>query len=221
MTSDFWPSVRFSLPRAHNCGRIGRARSLASEACASRSPSQRAGMSISRRISIQKMAESERRSSSCSSVQLYHLDKALDPAQLDKIIYQAGCNYATATTGRLAGASTNLDFDITGFSRYLASSKCLSVLLFWKEAEEYLNMFSQKDRAACAQKIFQRYLKRGAEFEVNLAGVSDATVEGIAAKLAKPPGQRRLRARLASAIRPCRFAGRIRSLISHCSATGR
>ena len=154
-----------------------------------------------------------------ASVQTYQLGKVLDPKQLDKIIYQAGTGYQSAS--QRVSSSQQLTFDIDGFATFLQQSLCLSVLLFWKEAEEYLNMFSQKDRAACAQKIFQRYLKRGAEFEVNLAGVNDATVEGIAAKLAKPPGQRRLRARLASAIRPCRFAGRIRSLRSHCSAAGR
>ena len=43
-----------------------------------------------------------------------------------------------------------------------------------------------KERAACAQKVFQRYLKKGAE--VNLTGVNDAVVAGIEAKLANPPG---------------------------------
>ena len=57
------------------------------------------------------------------------------------------------------------------------------MLLFWKEAEEYLNMFSQGDRAACAQRIFQRYMKRGAEFEINLSGINDATVAAIEAQL--------------------------------------
>lgn len=112
----------------------------------------------------------------------------LDPKQLDTIIYQAGVGYQTAGRRRPSIATSRLSVDIHGFAEFLAQSKCLSVLLFWKEAEGYLNMFSQKERAACAQKIFQRYLKKGAEYEVNLAGANDATVADIEAQLAAPPG---------------------------------
>ena len=121
-----------------------------------------------------------------ASVQTYQLGKVLDPKQLDKIIYQAGTGYQSAS--QRVSSSQQLTFDLDGFATFLQQSLCLSVLLFWKEAEEYLNMFSQKERAACAQKVFQRYLKKGAEYEVNLTGVNDAVVAGIEAKLANPPG---------------------------------
>ena len=107
-----------------------------------------------RRRSLQPATEEAREgpSSNSSSVLEYQADKVLDdPQQLKKIIYQPGFSYATATHGRMPAASA-LDFDITGFAQFLARSKCLSVLLFWKEAEEYLNMFSQKDRAECARR---------------------------------------------------------------------
>ena len=132
--------------------------------------------------------DDRRRSSRFGSVQQYQLEKQLDPQQLDKIIYQPGCSYSTAVAGQHATSATATEFNLSGFSQHLARSQCLSVLLFWKEAEEYLNMFSQGDRAACAQRIFQRYMRKGAEFEINLSGINDATVAGIEAKLTKPPG---------------------------------
>ena len=132
--------------------------------------------------------DDRRRSSRFGSVQQYQLEKQLDPQQLDKIIYQPGCSYSTAMAGQHATSATATEFNLSGFSQHLARSQCLSVLLFWKEAEEYLNMFSQGDRAACAQRIFQRYMRKGAEFEINLSGINDATVAGIEAKLTKPPG---------------------------------
>lgn len=127
----------------------------------------------------------------------------LDPKQLDAIIYQAGVGYQSASTSqrKTPATSSALSLDIHGFAAFLTQSKCLSVLLFWKEAEEYLNMFSQKERAACAQKIFQRYLKRGAEYEVNLSGVNDTTVAAIEAKLAAPPGSE-----IAASMRPARLS---------------
>ena len=141
-----------------------------------------------RRSSLITGVAGERRMS--ANVQQYQVDKMLDPKSLDKIIYQAGVGYTTAGSSRVttsAGADGHMDFDITGFSAFLSRSKCLSVLLFWKEAEEYLSMFSQKERAACAQKIFQRYLKKGAEYEVNLNGVNDATVDALEKQLGNPP----------------------------------
>lgn len=137
---------------------------------------------------VDQTGNDERRSSRFVSVQQYQLDKQLDPQQLNKIIYQPGCSYSTAVAGQLAASATTMEFNLSGFSQHLARSQCLSVLLFWKEAEEYLNMFSQGDRAACAQRIFQRYMRKGAEFEINLSGINDVTVAGIEAKLAKPPG---------------------------------
>jgi len=140
-----------------------------------------------RRSSLNKAAPSptgERRLS--ASVKTYQLDKCLDPKQLDKIIYQAGIGYQSASSSTRASQNGPLSFDIDGFAVFLTQSRCLSVLLFWKEAEEYLNMFSQKERAACAQKIFQRYLKKGAEYEINLTGVNDGTVKDIESKLANP-----------------------------------
>jgi len=130
----------------------------------------------------------DRRRTSAGSVQQYQLDKQLDPQQLNKIIYQPGCSYATAVAGQRVAPVATMEFNLHGFSQYLARSQCLSVLLFWKEAEEYLHLFSQGDRAACAQRIFQRYMRNGAEFEINLSGINDTTVAGIEAKLTKPPG---------------------------------
>jgi len=144
-------------------------------------------MSQRRRSSLLTgVASGERRKS--AGVQQYALDKVLDPKSLDKIIYQAGIGYQAASSTRVSAASAGaLEFDISGFSTFLSQSKCLSVLLFWKEAEEYLNMFSQKERAACSQKIFQRYLKHGAEYEINLTGVNDKTIADIEKQLGNPP----------------------------------
>ena len=144
-----------------------------------------------RRLSLaESMCDDGRRSSRFGSVSQYQLEKQLDPQQLDKIIYQPGCSYSSAVAGQhAASANDQLEFNLSGFSQHLARSQCLGVLLFWKEAEEYLNMFSQGDRAACAQRIFQRYMRRGAEFEINLSGINDATVAAIEAQLAKPPGE--------------------------------
>ena len=126
-----------------------------------------------RRLSLaESMCDDGRRSSRFGSVSQYQLEKQLDLQQLDKIIYQPGCSYSSAVAGQHAASATDqLEFNLSGFSQHLARSQCLGVLLFWKEAEEYLNMFSQGDRAACAQRIFQRYMRRGAEFEINLSGI--------------------------------------------------
>ena len=153
------------------------------------SPEASVSATMRRRLSLaESMCDDGRRSSRFGSVSQYQLEKQLDPQQLDKIIYQPGCSYSSAVAGQhAASANDQLEFNLSGFSQHLARSQCLGVLLFWKEAEEYLNMFSQGDRAACAQRIFQRYMRRGAEFEINLSGINDATVAAIEAQLAKPP----------------------------------
>lgn len=145
-------------------------------------------MSTKRRSSLQKQAsEADKDGRRMShTVKTYQLDKCLDPKQLDKIIYQAGLGYSQATTSQRQSGG-EMSFDIDGFATYLKHSRCLGVLLFWKEAEEYLNMFSQKERAACAQKIFQRYLKAGTEYEINLTGINDGTVKSMESKLGNPP----------------------------------
>jgi len=84
-----------------------------------------------------------------------------------------------------AKTDKKLNYDVDGFSTYLAESKSISTLLFWKECEDYTTLFGVQERAKTAEKIYERYIMEGAEFEV--ASKDAAVVNSIKAQLANPP----------------------------------
>lgn len=71
-----------------------------------------------------------------------------------------------------------------GFATFLADTKSLSALLFWKEAEDYTTLFGVQERQAAAEKIFDRYLKVGAEYEVT--GITDQIRKVVVDQLKSP-----------------------------------
>ena len=67
--------------------------------------------------------------------------------------------------------------DISSFARFLKDNKCLEVLLFWKEVEQFKGLFTREEKAALFTKIYDLYCKPGAVWEVNFRGahVKDIT----------------------------------------------
>ena len=74
--------------------------------------------------------------------------------------------------------------DVDGFSQFLAEQKALPTLLFWKDAEDFTTLFGVQERAESAKKIFDRYLKTGADYEVH---ASQQAINDIIKSLGEPP----------------------------------
>ena len=83
-----------------------------------------------------------------------------------------------------AGESKNLSYDIDGFTSFLSEKKALSTLLFWKDVEDYTALFGVQERVRTAEKIFERYIKAGAEYEVTC---TPAIINDIEGQLDNPP----------------------------------
>ena len=114
--------------------------------------------------------EDGRRRSSDSHVnkaQIFQLDRCLDHKEFSKIIYQFGSAAEARKTAAAASAKDEaLQYDIRGFVLYLSRIKALQTLLFWKDAEEFTTLFGGQERKEAAKKVYERYLKAGAEYEV-------------------------------------------------------
>lgn len=113
----------------------------------------------------------QRRQSSdvMSKAQIFQLDRCLDAKALNKIIYQMNSSKEARNTAKLAASTIGgkeLEYNIEGFAQYLASTRSLNTLLFWKDTEEYCTLFGQQEREQAATKIFERYLVPGSEHEV-------------------------------------------------------
>jgi len=110
-----------------------------------------------------------------NKAQAFQLEKCLDKKSLDKVIYQMTSSADTAAKNKNAVAEgrnssgvagKSYEYTVDGFAAFLAANKALGVLLFWKDAEEYTMLFGVEERKNVASKIFTRYLKQGAEWEV-------------------------------------------------------
>ena len=77
-----------------------------------------------------------------------------------------------------------INADVDGFSQFLAEQKALPTLLFWKDAEDFTTLFGVQERAESAKKIFERYLKTGADYEVH---ASQQAINDIIKSLGEPP----------------------------------
>ena len=53
--------------------------------------------------------------------------------------------------------------DILSFARFMHRHRCLEVMLFWKEVEQYRSLFSE--RASAAWRIMRQYLDEGATWQ--------------------------------------------------------
>ena len=60
--------------------------------------------------------------------------------------------------------------DISSFARFLTEQRCLEVLLFWKEAEQFKGLFARDEKAALFSKIYELYCEPGALWQVNFKG---------------------------------------------------
>ena len=72
-----------------------------------------------------------------------------------------------ASRNKAIGASMagEYAYNVDGFAAYLAQTKALATLLFWKDAEEYAGLFGVEERKQVAEKIYLRYVESGAEYE--------------------------------------------------------
>ena len=109
-------------------------------------------------------------------------------APLTARVCVCACSSFLAAESRMHTKASNTDmkkealsYDIDGFSQYLAQVKAIPTLLFWKDVEDYTTLFGVQERSETAKKIFERYLKKGAEYEV--ASRSDDTMNAIAKEL--------------------------------------
>ena len=106
-----------------------------------------------------------------SRAHLFQLDKCLDKTALDKVIYQMQSSSAVASQNKMVGIGGSVAgpfaYNVDGFAAYLAQTKALATLLFWKDAEEYAGLFGVEERKQVAEKIYRRYVESGAEYEVN------------------------------------------------------
>lgn len=107
------------------------------------------------------------------TAQHFQLDQCLSAKAMDKIINTV--SVADARQKNLVAQKSNignqsdrkaLSYDVDGFAKFLADNKAISTLLFWKEVEDFTTLFGVQERAKAAEKIFERYLKEGAEYEV-------------------------------------------------------
>ena len=78
-----------------------------------------------------------------------------------------------------------LQYDVDGFAQFLANRKSIATLLLWKDVEDYATLFGVQERAAAAEKIFTRYIRPGAEYE--LTALSEQVVKDIKEQLDNPP----------------------------------
>ena len=67
--------------------------------------------------------------------------------------------------------------DISSFARFLTENRCLEVLLFWKEVEQFKSLFSPDEKAALFKKIFDLYCCPGALWQVNFRGAYFKDIE--------------------------------------------
>jgi len=131
-----------------------------------------------------------RASATWSPAQHFKLNQCLDAKALDKIIYQLTSSAEARQKSRIGGSNSaatgqRLDYTIEGFVKFLTDSKAVNTLLFWKDAEEYSTLFGDEERKVSAEKIYERYLKPGAEFE--MTSVSGETSKEISEALGNPP----------------------------------
>ena len=103
----------------------------------------------------------------------FQLDQCLNAKTMDKLINQMSSTAETRQKSRMkhmlsSGADASvLTYDVDGFAEYLAQTKALGTLLFWKDAEDYTTLFGTQERVKTAEKIYTRYLAKGSEFELN------------------------------------------------------
>lgn len=74
--------------------------------------------------------------------------------------------------------------DISSFARFLTEQRCLEVLLFWKEVEQFKGLFDTTEKAALFTKIYELYCEPGALWQVNFRGeffkdIQAASKEGM------------------------------------------
>lgn len=153
-----------------------------------RAPSPESRTSVRGAFGPKGMLGDKRRRSSdgvMNRAQLFQLDRCLDAKEFDKIIYQFGSAAdARSQQMELSKNKEPLEYNAQGFVRYLVQIQALSTLLFWKDAEEFTTLFGGQERAEAAKKIFSRYLKPGAEFEVG--SMQGAQVDAIKKELSSP-----------------------------------
>lgn len=123
------------------------------------------------------------------SAQHFQLDQCLSAKAMDKLIYQmsstAEARQKTKTNHLKSKADeAPMSYDIDGFSQFLAQQKAVSTLLFWKDAEDYTTLFGAQERSKTAEKIFQRYLEKGAEYEIT--GLAEAQRKKVKDELGSP-----------------------------------
>jgi len=78
--------------------------------------------------------------------------------------------------------------DVFSFARFLSKAKCLEILLFWKEVENYKTIFTGGERQKIASKIYQQYCVEGAQWQVNFRGDHVKAIESaLENKSSQPP----------------------------------
>ena len=76
----------------------------------------------------------------------------------------------TSAAAAVRRSSCMVANDISSFARFLTDQKCLEVLLFWKEVEQFKSLFSREEKAALFSKIYELYCEPGALWQVNFKG---------------------------------------------------
>lgn len=121
----------------------------------------------------------------------FQLDQCLNAKTMDKLINQMSSTAETRQKSRMkhmlsSGADASvLTYDVDGFAEYLAQTKALGTLLFWKDAEDYTTLFGTQERVKTAEKIYTRYLAKGSEFELN--GATEEQIAAVQAQMKEPP----------------------------------
>lgn len=61
-------------------------------------------------------------------------------------------------------------YDIASFARFLTEQKCVEVLLFYKDVEQFKSVFGDDEKNIMYKKIYDMYCKHGAPRQVNFKG---------------------------------------------------
>jgi hypothetical protein len=105
---------------------------------------------------------------SLEAIQLSHL---LHSPELDRIAYSLNAAHqATRARAKSVVRTAKFDqlaLDIEGFASFLGHARCLGVLLFWKESLDYARATDEKERVVIGQRIHDRYLQPGGEWETS------------------------------------------------------
>ena len=119
----------------------------------------------------------------------------LDPAAVDKVIYRLNMSSTAVRSTHSArrvssmkqGLFRALPYDVEGFAAFLVHCRCLGVLMFWKESRDYALLADAQKRTALAERIIERYLTPGAEWELTLLDLTYLTSgsDGLAPRLAE------------------------------------